>query len=578
MVFPRLPITLLLLFGLLSLPGDSQTAPATHVPRPAKPSPKSATRAPKRTPEQTLALRLLNTAEAESSAADPPMRTFLLLQIAQSFSKLDPSRQEATLERAFNSSLAMEDRTGENCRLYTSCMLKTVLQTEILRRMLDRNADAVFPLLPSAEPDARRLVTAQVVAYELKHHRYERAQELLASLVSERGFPYQTAGDLIDQLPPAQGAEKLTVFQMAFTSYQQHGVKESPQITDFASLVIRFSRQLPPAAILDATDWILSHAKDPESESPPNLHMTISGDAGDLRFSNSYEYRLFELLPVLQELDPSRAASLLEENASTRALLAQYPRGFQSFAPTLFNKTNSGGAFDSGIRTVNFFADDSDPAKSSLQQAKVEEQNLVNRRMDEIERQADTNPKQALADALSLPVKGAFGDADSPRVTSLLVIASKAAGKQNFTIAKSALDEMQKPLPDLSPAASAHALVSAADTYGKIGEVDAARKALTEANKFATSLYQQDSNANDPNQAFKAFWPSTQLWRQIIMAAGKLSPDFAQEMWTAIPDPEIVALEKVRYAASLLSASTPMSGYQQIWHKNEATERMMEDD
>ncbi|MBA3916231.1 MAG: hypothetical protein H0X25_20780 [Acidobacteriales bacterium] len=59
----------------------------------------------------------------------------------------------------------------------------------------------------------------------------------------------------------------------------------------------------------------------------------------------------------------------------------------------------------------------------------------------------------------------------------------------------------------------------------------------------------------DPNLAFIGAWPSTTLWRRTIALAAKISPQEAEKVLAAIPDPNIVALETVTYANVLLGVA-----------------------
>ncbi len=70
--------------------------------------------------------------------------------------------------------------------------------------------------------------------------------------------------------------------------------------------------------------------------------------------------------------------------------------------------------------------------------------------------------------------------------------------------------------------------------------------------KKAEDAYAIDTNADDPNEAFKGDWPSSGLWQQCVKTAAKLSPQLVQDILTGIPDPDIAAFEKVGYAKTLL--------------------------
>jgi len=91
--------------------------------------------------------------------------------------------------------------------------------------------------------------------------------------------------------------------------------------------------------------------------------------------------------------------------------------------------------------------------------------------------------------------------------------------------------------------------------YLDLGDEDGARKALKPLLKAAEKIYAHDTDADDPNKAFKGTWPSADLWRRCIQVAAKISPSLAEEIIGEIPDPEIAASERVDFASSLLRAS-----------------------
>jgi hypothetical protein len=134
-------------------------------------------------------------------------------------------------------------------------------------------------------------------------------------------------------------------------------------------------------------------------------------------------------------------------------------------------------------------------------------------------------------------------------------------------MAKNALDEERKWLEGLSTKNQSAVLVDAAETYIRLGDTDRAQKTLQEALKAADKAYARDTDADDPNRAFKAAWPSTNLWRRIVGAAGRISSDFAGEVIAAVPDPEIATVVKLGYAESLLGVF-PGFHAEIEWHKD----------
>ena len=83
------------------------------------------------------------------------------------------------------------------------------------------------------------------------------------------------------------------------------------------------------------------------------------------------------------------------------------------------------------------------------------------------------------------------------------------------------------------------------------------RNSLNELVKIAGKLYAEDSNFDDPNQAFKGMWPSANLWRHCVAVAARLAPTPVEEIMQEITDVDIKAFERIAFANSLLGADTP---------------------
>ena len=88
----------------LSGPACAQTPSAKN---PANTEKKAAE--PKLTKQQQRGLRLLQSAQAEAAALQPDMRAYVLMQVADGYQKVDPSKADALLKEAFTASLSIED-------------------------------------------------------------------------------------------------------------------------------------------------------------------------------------------------------------------------------------------------------------------------------------------------------------------------------------------------------------------------------------------------------------------------------------------------------------------------------------
>jgi hypothetical protein len=457
--------------AMLFVCAGAQERPATKVAHPAtqKTAHASGPGKPQMTPQQQRGLRLLSAAQVEAAALEPEMRTYVLWQISRANEQRDSAKEDLLLKDAFQASLSIESKHGDpqECRMPETCDLKSSLQEDILREILRRSPDALQPILGKAEPDARKQITVGLLQHYAQQKKFDQALELLNQFADDDAYPYSVAGEVMALLPQERESDRLAVFSQALNNYQQRNADVEAQYHDFATMVVRFWQHLPPTLVLDAIDSILEKARDTKSAAS-QLRVGISTEGGDAYFGSVYEYRLFELLPVIEQLDKSKAEQLLRENSEVRSFLDRYPKGLQSLTPSDYTDKPPEVGRPSGIRSMGFTTGDN-PAESALNQARAQQEAENNRRLKEIAVESTKDPKQALADALGLPVAGSG--------------------------------------------------------------------------------------------------PSTNLWRRIVGVAGRISPDFAEQVVAAAPDPEIATVVKLAYAESLLGV---FSGFHSEieWHKD----------
>jgi len=529
-------------------PASAQTSTAKTPTSTQKNAPKL-----KLTPQQERGLRLLRSAQAEAAALQPDMRTFVLMQIADGYQKVDTSKVDALLKEAFTASLSIEgiaprsDDPERVCPMMEGCGIKLWLQRDILSAI--RSLTDAQALLLRAEPQVQRQVTEFLIVRYVTKKDFERAKELIVSLASQGDYPYEAAMELMLALPPS---ERLDTFAQALNAYQQQGASQSygSGFDGMPGMVMRFWHDVPTALAVDAIDQILENAKD-VSAGPNNVRLTYSGNAGTVALSSQYQYRLFQLLPVLQELDKPKADSLLRDNPDLQALLGRFPEGLPALRPDYrLHRPKEGEA---PIYHMSVSSGDAPP--TAINALAVQAQQEIQRRQEQIAVESETDPKQAVADAMSLPEvtpsTGLPGAGSSPRATALLRIAKKL-GKKNPSVTKDALAEARKSLSQASLRVQASSLNDAAEEYLEIGDEDGAQKTVKEALQVAEKLYAKDSDSDDPNRVFKGGWPSMNQWRRCVQITTRFSPTAAEAIIAGIRDPEIATFEKVYFANALL--------------------------
>jgi hypothetical protein len=262
---------------------------------------------------------MLQTAEAEAKALPAPARTYLLLEIASSYTEIEPAKERSLRLQTLQSTLSIEDDDDN----------KEFVQDEILRELLyDSEAD-LEKALPKAMPSLRNTYTAELSAEYAKAKRYDHALELLRQVTPDSYSAYRAAATLMLYLPEDRASERQEVFYEALAGFEASTGQYHNRFEDMATLVIRFWDKLPPALVLEATDRILDRTKEETDANSPRP-INVSSHKGTASFRSIYELRLFQLLPVIHKLDEPKAEQLLRENQQTKAMLERYPGGMQS--------------------------------------------------------------------------------------------------------------------------------------------------------------------------------------------------------------------------------------------------------
>jgi hypothetical protein len=258
-----------------------------------------------------------------------------------------------------------------------------------------------------------------------------------------------------------------------------------------------------------------------------------------------YQFRLFQLMPILEQLDQSQAESLLSQNGDVQAALEHYPQGVGSMNASSNTMAQSSRRFMTGI--VNIGAQDAVDAGAD------ENLSEIFRRQQLILSEAETDPQQALSDAMRLPMDTGFESENNFRVSTLKSVARISALKDP-AVSRAALDEVRKVAKNLPAPNQAQILAEVPEIYLRLRDETGVRSSLSELVEVARKLYDQDSDSDDPNEAFKGMWPSANLWRHCVAVAAKLTPSPAEEIVREIPDPDIKTFERVALANSLLGA------------------------
>jgi hypothetical protein len=415
---------------------------------------------------------------------------------------------------------------------------KRKLQEAALNALLSVDESKVESLLSQAEPEVTATLLRYMVYRATSAKKFDRALELMNRAPKE-DFPYGEATQLMLELPPERDTDKQEIFRLAMAS--DH---ERPSMSigggDFASMIVRFWQHVPPVLALAAIHQVLDAARSQDGSG-----VTLNAASGKVGFTSERDYRVFELLPVLRQLDDDEADKILKDSQQAQAQLKQFPNGIQSIDPTITDTLPKQGEQGQGLRG-------SYGAPNEMDQV-LQTNNI---RVKEVSHMAEDNPRQAIAAAATLPESvGSFWRAELPRAQAYLAIA-RAATKKNPSAARDALEEMAASLKHAPyPYRTMENWLEGMAIAREMGEVDLALKLFRSGMEQADKLRVEDADPDDPNLALKAWWPSVSSYWRLVQAASQFSPSTALEQVKEIRgDPEILLLLEVRLANNGLGA------------------------
>jgi hypothetical protein len=507
----------------------AQTVSSTTTQNPAlKSSHPSSNPKKQLSPDEKFWCSQLASAPGQAKAIEPAMQSFLLTQIANSFKKCDPSAVRTTLISSFRATLAMSDDDA-----YT----RSQLQLSALHNLVRIDENQVVSLLPQADPEVRSDLLSKMIFRASETRNFDKAISLLRQSPLGEGFPYDAATQLVLALPPERDADKQAIFLRAMASDHEHFSVSVPG-SDFTEMVIRFWRHIPPAVALDAIHQVLDESRSYAIE------INLGSASGKIAFKDLYQYRLFELLPVLRELDAGEAEKLLSDSQQAQAQLQKFPNGMQSLDPTIrdtpLNKGETSGITSASSEVQGY----TDPMLQRQQTVEVE-----NSRIAEIARLAEDNPRQAIARATALPTSDG---STAPRAQALLDIA-RVARKKNPLAARDALEQMLDSLNSVDTYSQGDEFGTQGEYWAEgihiaiqLGEVGLAKSLLKAGIDQAEKLESKDLDDSDPNRALKAWWPSVSFIARLISTADSISAQTALNAVAEVSDPDVRILCLVR--------------------------------
>lgn len=533
----RLFVAALLLCGVCAaqVAADQQVQLTRAGEAPAKSKP---------TPEQLQGGRqMLETAEASANGMEGGMRAYALLQVANAYVLSDKTKALELLNNALMATKGMDDEQARN-----------QLQGQILQAIVPLKPGKADELLDQVDPSARGRVLTSLLSYYQKNNDWDRAMQVVYRIAAEQEVPYDAVNKIMAKLPDERAGDRAQLFSTALTSFKNHPPAQGQRSFavgggDFASMILSSWKMLPREAVLDAIHAVLDQTKQQAQDSSGGgsqpMSISMSSANGGVAFNSMYEFRLFQLLPVLRQLDPSEAEKLVKESQAVQGMLDKYPDGMNSIAPQGNGGSagGSGGPPSANARMSVSMGSGSGGGRGGPGDMSP----MLMQQVMKIVQDSAKHPDDALANAAAIPDK-------RMQVQAYMGIAQTNA-KSNASVAKQALEKAMDGVSELDPVQQVLTVTSLANMYLQLDDTSAAKKVIEKGMKMAENAYKQDTNADDPNKALKAYWPSSQAYTGLLRVAAKISPPWSMELLKDISDPELKGLGQIALAQSWLDLS-----------------------
>ncbi len=493
---------------------------------------------PKLTEQQKRGQSLLESAEGTAGGFEAPSRIVAYTQIARVYQTKNKKKAVDLLQQAYETLRTLQlDSANKGLNM----QLKYQLQQQVLNQFASLAPEKVDGLMDQMEPTMRKDALQVLLPYYEKNKNLDRPVAVLMQLGVEAEMPYGIVNDLIEKLGSAHPDQIRELFLASLTSYQNHEHLEVSPSTDFANLIAKAYGKAPNESVENAIDELLSQAKKAD-EKNSNVSISMGFDKGAVEFKSVYDTQLFAVLPTLEQVDPEKAKRLLKENEDVNTFASKYPNGMNSLS-------KNGRPNSIGIQTGH----GAGPGGGGPNM--LEEQ-----RMNGIIADANDHPNDALANAAGL----------SPRAWRFLPIWGSHEQIRRRTLRRwaSRWRKAQELLPKIPLLEQMPTITEMASLYERLGDKESAEKVIELGTKTAAEVFKQESDADDPNLAPKAYWVSTNAWRNLVDASYKFDPGQALTLLKEAPEDEMRVFAQIALAKRMMGSTAPAMDWSMTAKKN----------
>jgi hypothetical protein len=483
--------------------------------------------ADKPTPRQK-ARELLDSVVDMAAAAKPDVQAAALMHLAEDYYAFDKKKSLEFFKQAF---------TVINTSPASQSPFARSTQMEIAVSLAGFDAPEGIGLLKLMEPvqggyDVRSYAASRIMSVLVGKQKFADALDLAEYMGSTGAYPFSGVGMILDKLP-AVDPQIAAVFSSALAAFT---VKPD---TAFSDLLNRHWKQLPAGMPQAALSRILAHILNGKDDQSYETR-TLSSSKGTAAFSSRLQADLFDIAPLVRELDPKRYEELLSSYAELRGALQIFPGG----GPAVHD--------DRGVVVYTVLSDakaDNTEARRSADALnnRMKTAALINQRSEQA-LAAASDPDKALDLVAAIP--------SQPQQAVVLARIANAVGENDVARARRVLSRCLAMLDDVKyPEDRVNAWDAVAAVAVTIKDDAILQRAIDRMISDAAALYKEDSDSDKPNRYPRDQWPSTQAYRRAVIRAVKLQGVDAEPILQKIADTDQNILARLTMAQALLERS-----------------------
>jgi hypothetical protein len=482
--------------------------------------------ADKPTPKQK-ARELLDGAAEMIAATRPDVQPVALFHLADNYQAFDRKKSIEYFQQAFAAVTLPPTSQSPFARS---------TQSEIVVALTALDAAEGVSLIkqveaPASGYDPRAFSTFRVITLLLEKGQMQTAIDLVDYMGGAGAYPFSGVSMILSKLP-AGDPQLAALFSAALSAYN---VKPDRAFTHLlASHYKRLPAGMPQAALARILSTVVS-GKDERPYEP----QTLSSAKGTVTFTTREDSELFDIAPMVREIDPKRYDDLIATHVELRSALQLFPGGGPSIAQdgsvTMYTVGSSGNI--------------SDPAAEKRQlealNNRVKMTALINQRAEAALAALAKDPDKALDLVSQIP--------SPPKQAEVLGRIAQSVGENDVATARRVLSKCITLLDDVTyPEDRVIAWDNVAGAALAIKDDALVQRAIDRMLDDAAALYKEDTDSDRPNRAWRENWPSTQAYRRALIRAAKLLGVDAEPVLQKIVDLDQNVLARLTLAQALL--------------------------